>query len=87
LRRNRRTAIYDHVRTAAALHGWLDRAETSGIAVMEGFVGQLRRDVLAAEAAVTERWSNGPVEGQVNRSKRSNDKCTGGPASNCSAPA
>jgi hypothetical protein len=57
------------VRTAAALRGWLDRAETSGIGAIEGFVGQLRRDVLAVEAAITERWSNGPVEGQVNRLK------------------
>jgi transposase len=54
--------------------------------VIEGFVGQLRRDVLAVEAAINERWSNGPVEGEVNRLKRSNDKCTEGPASNCSAP-
>lgn len=27
------------------------------------------RNILAVEAAVTERWSNGPVEGQVNRLK------------------
>jgi len=26
-------------------------------------------DILAVEAAVTEPWSNGPVEGQVNRLK------------------
>jgi transposase len=58
------------VRTAAAaLHRWLDRAETSGIGMIESFVSQLRRDVLAVEGAVIQRWSNGPVEGQVNRLK------------------
>ena len=28
-----------------------------------------RREAAAAEAAVTQRWSNGPVEGHVNRLK------------------
>jgi transposase len=63
----KRSSTTTPVRTAAALRGWLDRAETSGIGMIEGFVSQLRRDVLAVEAAVTERWSNGPVEGHVNR--------------------
>ena len=40
-----------------------------GIALIQTFVCQLRRDILAVEAAVTTRWSNGPVEGQVNRLK------------------
>jgi transposase len=30
-------------------------------------VGLFRRDVLAVEAAVLQQWSNGPLEGQVNR--------------------
>jgi transposase len=47
----------------------MKRAHATGIASMQNFVCQLRRDVLAVEAAVTERWSNGPVEGQVNRLK------------------
>jgi hypothetical protein len=64
-----RSSTTTHVRTAAALRRWLDRAEASGIGVIQSFVGQLRRDVLAVEAAVTTRWSNGPVEGQVNRLK------------------
>src|SRR4051812_32531537 len=53
----------------AALRSWLDRAATSGIGMIEGFVGQLRRNVLAVEAAVTERCTNGPVKGHVNRLK------------------
>ena len=56
-------------RTIVALHRWMDRVQATGIRSLQNFVGLLRRDVLAVEAAVTERWSNGPVEGQVNRLK------------------
>jgi transposase len=56
-------------RTVTALHRWLDRARASGIELIRNFAYQLRRDILAVEAAVTEKWSNGPVEGQVNRLK------------------
>jgi transposase len=45
------------------------RARASGITLIQHFEAQLQRDILAVEAAVTERWSNGPVEGQVNRLK------------------
>jgi transposase len=47
----------------------MDRARVSGIAVIQHFESRLQRDILAVEAAVTERWSNGPVEGPVNRVK------------------
>jgi hypothetical protein len=57
------------VRTTVALHRWLDRAHATGIALIQNFVCLLRRDILAVEAAVTTRWSTGPVEGQVNRLK------------------
>ena len=57
------------IRTVTALHRWMDRARASGIALIQNFESQLQRDILAVEAAVTERWSNGPVEGQVNRLK------------------
>jgi transposase len=33
------------------------------------FVRTLKQDLSAVEAAVSERWSNGPVEGQLNRLK------------------
>jgi hypothetical protein len=56
-------------RTTVALHRWMDRAQATGIRSLQNFVGRLRLDVLAVEAAVIERWSNGPVEGQVNRLK------------------
>jgi transposase len=30
---------------------------------------KLKQDLRAVEAAVSQRWSNGPVEGQINRLK------------------
>ena len=57
------------IRTVTALHQWMDRARASGIALIQHFESRLQRDILAVEAAVTDRWSNGPVEGQVNRLK------------------
>ena len=57
------------IRTVTALHQWMDRARASGIAMIQHFESRLQRDILAVEAAVTDRWSNGPVEGQVNRLK------------------
>ena len=33
------------------------------------FVRTLKQDLSAVEAAVSEPWSNGPVEGQLNRLK------------------
>jgi hypothetical protein len=56
-------------RSTAALHRWLDRAQASGIDLIQGFVAQLRRDIWAVDAAVTSPWSNGQVEEQVNRLK------------------
>jgi transposase len=32
-------------------------------------VRKLKQDLPAVEAAIAEKWSNGPVEGQVNRLK------------------
>jgi transposase len=56
-------------RSVTALQQWMARARASGIALIQNFEAQLQRDILAVEAAVTTRWSNGPVEGQVNRLK------------------
>lgn len=39
------------------------------IAMIQHFESRLQGGILAVEAAVTEPWSNGPVEGQVNRLK------------------
>jgi transposase len=56
-------------RTVGALHQWMARARATGIAFIQHFESRLQGDILAVEAAVTEPWSNGPGEGQVNRLK------------------
>lgn len=54
---------------AVPLAEWVTKAEGSGCAELRNFAAGLRRDEAAVAAALTERWSNGPVEGQVNRLK------------------
>ncbi len=56
-------------RKADALEEWMTNAAASGLAEMRGFVTGLQRDVAAVTAALTSEWSNGQVEGQVNRLK------------------
>jgi transposase len=58
------TMVKDQV--ADALDGWLREAETS---VLASFAAGIRRDEDAVRAALTQPWSNGQVEGQVNRLK------------------
>jgi len=53
----------------AALRLWMERAQNTGIHAMTRFVRTLKQDLSAVEAAVTEKWSNGPVEGHINRLK------------------
>jgi len=48
---------------------WLIRAEASGIAELESFAAGLRRDQAAVTAALSLPYSNGQVEGQINRLK------------------
>jgi transposase len=52
-----------------ALGDWLALAQASGCAELRSFAASLRQDEAAVAAAVTEDWSNGPVEGHVNRLK------------------
>jgi transposase len=47
----------------------MKRAQNTGIHAMTQFVRTLKQDLGAVEAAVTEPWSNGPVEGHINRLK------------------
>ena len=53
----------------ATLHRWMTRAHATNIPPLQRFVRTLRQDLGAVDAAVTEPWSNGPVEGQINRLK------------------
>jgi transposase len=51
------------------LGDWLALTEGSGCAELRSFAAGLRQDEAAVAAALTEPWSNGPVEGHVNRLK------------------
>jgi transposase len=51
------------------LAGWLAKALTSCCPEIRRFAEGIRQDERAVAAALTEKWSNGPVEGQVNRLK------------------
>jgi len=53
----------------AALRRWMKRAQKTGIHALTRFVRTLQQDLRAVQAAVTEPWSNGPVEGHINRLK------------------
>lgn len=48
---------------------WIAAAVASEVPEMVGFATGLRSDAAAVQAALTTGWSNGPVEGQVNRLK------------------
>lgn len=56
-------------REAERLEDWLVAAEQSNIIELQGFASGLRRDRDCVEAALKHAWSNGQVEGQVNRLK------------------
>jgi hypothetical protein len=51
------------VGTVVTLHDWLARAAATDILPLQRFVRTLQQDLGAVEGAVTEPWSNGPVEG------------------------
>jgi transposase len=56
-------------RQPGQLATWLERATASGLQAFKSFANGLRADYAAVKAGVTLRWSNGPVEGQINRLK------------------
>jgi transposase len=47
----------------------MEEARKTGIHSLVRFVRTLKQDLSAVEAAVSEPWSNGPVEGQLSRLK------------------
>jgi transposase len=51
------------------LSDWLVKGEASSVPELRRFAEGIRRDEAAVLAAVTQRWSNGPVEGHINRLK------------------
>jgi transposase len=55
--------------SSETLSEWLARGEACSDPDLRRFAEGIRRDESAVNAAVTMRWSNGPVEGHVNRLK------------------
>ena len=51
------------------LRRWMEEARKTGIHSLVRFVRTLKQDLSAVELAASEPWSNGPVEGQLNRLK------------------
>jgi len=58
-----------HEHQAAELDQWISTCTSSGIADLETFAVGLHKELSAIKAAFTLSYSNGPVEGQVNRLK------------------
>jgi transposase len=48
---------------------WLTDARASGIYAMHRFAKAIRQDLEAVRNAVSEPWSNGQTEGQINKLK------------------
>lgn len=55
--------------TSEGYDEWLDRMENCGVKKLQNFAVSLRQDYEAVKAAFEFDWSNGQVEGQVNRLK------------------
>ena len=51
------------------LDDWLMKMEACGVKKLQNFASGLRQDYTAVKAALSYDWSNGQVEGQVNRLK------------------
>ncbi len=51
------------------LEEWCKSAESSQIKALESFATSLKEDWAAVKNGVTLSWSNGQVEGQINRLK------------------
>ncbi|HMV48861.1 MAG TPA: transposase [Blastocatellia bacterium] len=66
---------------------WIKQVEATEGAPLKGFLHGLRRDEAAVRNAFTSPWSNGQTEGQVNRLKCLNARCSAGRTLICCAPA
>ena len=56
-------------RQGSELEQWLEQATRSNLSSFRGFAVGIRRDYAAVAAGLSEEWSSGQVEGQVNRLK------------------
>ena len=62
---------------AATLAGWIADAKACGASAITTFAAGLEADGAAVRAALTEPWSSGQAEGQVNRLKLVKRQCYG----------
>ena len=53
----------------ALLNDWIERATIANIKEIKGFARGLLADIVAVQNGINLPWSNGPVEGQVNKLK------------------
>lgn len=58
-----------HELAGEQLEEWLDKVEASHLQAFQSFVTGVQQDKEAVRAGLTFSWSNGPVEGHVNRLK------------------
>jgi transposase len=56
-------------RSARKLNTWIVSAAASGFRFTAQFARTLRRDFEAVKLSMTKPWSNGPIEGHINRLK------------------
>jgi len=56
-------------RRAERFDGWIDQMMESRIPELKSFADSLKQDQAAVVAALTHEWSQGQVEGQINRLK------------------
>jgi transposase len=56
-------------RQAQRLDAWMKEARSSGIKELQSFVAGIERDYQAVKAGLSFHWSQGPVEGTVNKLK------------------
>jgi len=56
-------------KSTGKLATWLRDAQQSGLYAMQRFARTLHRDIDAVRNGITELWSNGQTEGQINRLK------------------
>ena len=62
-------AVMVRERAAERLDGWLERVASSGVGALKSFASGIRRDYAAVHAGLSLPYSNGVVEGNVNRLK------------------
>jgi transposase len=62
-------AVMARERTGQAFEAWLASVAASGIAELQRYASGLVEDRAAVEAGLTQVWSNGQTEGQINKLK------------------